>query len=97
MASSCVCTSPLAVLTVVALLDVVTVFAQSSFKTELEGALKRGKAQEGTPTRIDPEARVGAARESGEVGTGLRLTWSSSHRSVVQRVGSENRISSSGG
>ena len=35
----------------------------SSAKTELEGALKRAKAQEGTPTRIDPDARVGAARE----------------------------------
>ena len=35
----------------------------SSAKTEFEGALKRAKAQEGAPTRIDPDARVGAARE----------------------------------
>ena len=35
----------------------------SSAKTELEGALKRAKAQEGAPTRFDPDARVGAARE----------------------------------
>ena len=35
----------------------------SSAKTELEGALKRAKAQESTPTRVDPDARVGAARD----------------------------------
>ncbi len=35
----------------------------SSAKTEFEGALKRAKAQEGATTRIDPDARVGAAPE----------------------------------
>ena len=35
----------------------------SSAKTELEGALKRAKTQESTPTRVDPDARVGAARD----------------------------------
>ena len=34
----------------------------SSVKTELEGALKRAKTQESTPTRVDPDARVGAVR-----------------------------------
>ena len=35
----------------------------SSAKIEIEGALKRAKAQESTPTRVDPDARVGAARD----------------------------------
>ena len=35
----------------------------SSAKTELEGALKRAKTQESTPTRVDPDARVGATRD----------------------------------
>ena len=35
----------------------------SSAKTELEGALKRAKAQESTPTRVDPDASVGVARD----------------------------------
>ena len=35
----------------------------STAKTELEGVLKWARAQEGTPTRINSDARVGAARE----------------------------------
>ena len=35
----------------------------SSAKMEIEGALKRAEAQESAPTRVDPDARVGAARD----------------------------------